>query len=135
MTHIFPLRVYYEDTDLAGIVYYANYLKFIERARSTMVLDAGIDQLKMQRDGFVFAVKRVEADYINSARLNDDLRVETGLQDLTGAKVVFVQDVYRGEWMIFSAKVTVVCITNAGKIARFPAKIRAKLQDAANSAS
>ncbi|MFK5998403.1 MAG: YbgC/FadM family acyl-CoA thioesterase [Rhodobacterales bacterium] len=135
MTHIFPLRVYYEDTDLAGIVYYANYLKFIERARSTMVLDAGIDQLEMQRDGFVFAVKRVEADYINSARLNDDLRVETGLQDLTGAKVVFVQDVYRGEWMIFSAKVTVVCITNAGKIARFPAKIRAKLQDAANSAS
>jgi acyl-CoA thioester hydrolase len=132
MSHIFPIRVYYEDTDLAGIVYYANYLKFIERARSTMVQEAGIDQLKMQRDGFVFAVKRVEAEYINSARLNDDLRVETTVGDLTGAKVVFTQDVFRGDSTIFSALVTVVCITNAGKIARFPAKIRAKLQDAAN---
>jgi len=132
MSHIFPIRVYYEDTDLAGIVYYANYLKFIERARSTMVQEAGIDQLEMQRDGFVFAVKRVEAEYINSARLNDDLRVETTVGDLTGAKVVFDQDVYRGDSTIFSAKITVVCITTAGKIARFPAKIRAKLQEAAN---
>jgi len=132
MTHIFPLRVYYEDTDLAGIVYYANYLKFIERARSTMVQEVGIDQLEMQQDGFVFAVKRLEAEYINSAQLNDELRVETRLQDLTGAKIVFVQDVYRGDSMIFSAKVTVVCITTAGKISRFPAKTRAKLQYAMN---
>ncbi len=77
MTHQFAVRVYYEDTDLAGIVYYANYLKFIERARSTMVLEAGIDQLEMQAQGLVFAVKKVEADYISSAKLNDDLRVET----------------------------------------------------------
>jgi len=129
MTHQFAVRVYYEDTDLAGIVYYANYLKFIERARSTMVLEAGIDQLEMQAQGLVFAVKKVEADYISSAKLNDDLRVETKLQQLTGAKITFSQDVYRADTLIFSALVTVVCITNAGKITRFPAKIRAKLDD------
>ena len=129
MTHQFAVRVYYEDTDLAGIVYYANYLKFIERARSTMVLEAGIDQLEMQAQGLVFAVKKVEADYISSAKLNDDLRVETKLQQLTGAKITFSQDVYRAGTLIFSALVTVVCITNAGKIIRFPAKIRAKLDD------
>ncbi len=130
MTHRFPIRVYYEDTDLAGIVYYANYLKFIERARSTMVLEAGIDQLEMQRDGLVFAVKKLVADYKSSAKLNDNLQVETRLQQLTGAKIVFSQDVFRSDTLIFSALVTVVCITNAGKISRFPAKIRAKLDDA-----
>jgi len=129
MTHQFAVRVYYEDTDMAGIVYYANYLKFIERARSTMVLEAGIDQLEMQSQGLVFAVKKVEADYISSAKLNDDLRVETKLQQLTGAKVIFAQDVYSASTLIFSALVTVICITNAGKITRFPAKIRAKLDD------
>ncbi len=129
MTHQFPVRVYYEDTDLAGVVYYANYLKFIERARSTMVQEAGIDQLQMQQDGLVFVVKKIEADYKNSAKLNDDLRVETMLQHLTGAKIIFAQDVYRADTLIFSALVTVVCITNAGKITRFPAKIRAKLAE------
>ena len=127
MTHQFPVRVYYEDTDLAGIVYYANYLKFIERARSTLVFDAGIDQLEMKNQGLVFAVKRVEANYLSSAKLNDDLSVVTKLQDVTGAKIVFEQDVFRSETLIFSALVTVVCITDAGKITRFPAKIRAKL--------
>ena len=129
MSHRFNLRIYYEDTDLAGIVYYANYLKFIERARSTMVQEAGIDQLQMQQDGLVFVVKKIEADYKNSAKLNDDLRVETMLQHLTGAKIIFAQDVYRADTLIFSALVTVVCITNAGKITRFPAKIRAKLAE------
>ena len=132
MIHRFSLRVYYEDTDLAGIVYYANYLKFIERARSTIVQDAGIDQLDMQRDGLVFAVKKLEADYIGSAKLNDELRVETNLKQATGAKIVFAQNVYRADVLLFSSFVTVVCVTNLGKIVRFPAKIRAKLEDMSN---
>ena len=64
MTHIFPIRVYYEDTDMAGIVYYANYLRYIERARSDWVRGIGIDQLAMKDAGLVFAVRRVEADYL-----------------------------------------------------------------------
>ncbi len=129
MIHKFPVRVYYEDTDMAGIVYYANYLKFIERARSTLVLEIGIDQVAMREQELVFAIKKVNADYIGSAKLNDDLTVETTLSEVTGAKIVFRQNVFRDSQIIFSALVTVVCITIPGKITRFPADIRAKLNE------
>ena len=70
--HQFPLRVYYEDTDLAGIVYYANYLKFIERGRSEWLRALGIDQARLRAEsGHVFAVRRVEADYLRPARFDD----------------------------------------------------------------
>ena len=75
MTHQFTLRVYYEDTDLAGIVYYANYLKFIERARTEWVRGLGVDQGRLRaEDGVVFAVRRVEADYLRPAKFDDELR-------------------------------------------------------------
>ena len=81
MKHLFPLRVYYEDTDLAGIVYYANYLKFIERARSEWVRALGVDQTRMKADhDLVFAVRRVEADYLRPAVFDDELIVETSLE-------------------------------------------------------
>src|SRR5210317_1564850 len=92
--HIFPVRVYYEDTDMAGIVYYANYLKFIERGRSEWVREIGLDQNDMkERLGLVFVVRRVEADYLGSARLMDDLTVETDLADLRGARFIMDQKV------------------------------------------
>ena len=88
MTHIFPIRVYYEDTDLAGIVYYANYLKFIERARSEWVRSLGIDQNQLhEEDDVVFAVRRVEADYLQPAHFDDELTVETSLEGNTAAHV------------------------------------------------
>ncbi len=124
MTHTFPIRVYYEDTDLAGLVYYANYLKFIERARSEMVREMGIDQVEMKADGFVFAVRRVEADYIAPARYDDQLVVETTMDQPSGARVVFQQDVKRGDVTLFSAVVTVVCLNSGGAVARLPAAIR-----------
>ena len=72
MSHRLPVRVYYEDTDMGGIVYYANYLKYIERARSELVEDMGLDQKRMKdEDGIVFVVRRVEADYLAPARLDD----------------------------------------------------------------
>ncbi len=77
--HRFTLRVYYEDTDLAGIVYYANYLKFIERARSEWVRELGVDQRAMKADaGLVFAVRRLEADYLAPARFDDGAIREFG---------------------------------------------------------
>ncbi|MDX8351506.1 tol-pal system-associated acyl-CoA thioesterase [Cognatiyoonia sp. IB215182] len=124
MTHTFPIRVYYEDTDLAGLVYYANYLKFIERARSEWVREMGIDQVEMKAEGFVFAVRRVEADYIAPAHYDDQLVVESTMDAITGARVVFRQDVKRGEILLFSANVTVVCLTTQGAVARLPAAIR-----------
>ncbi len=129
MTHSLPVRVYYEDTDLAGIVYYANYLKFIERGRSEWVRAAGIDQMALRdRLDVVFAVRRVEADYLRPARFGEDLTVTTALQDLGGARIVVVQQVLRGEDVLFRAMVTLVCLTGAGQAVRIPPEVRAALQ-------
>lgn len=125
MTHQFPVRVYYEDTDLAGIVYYANYLKFIERARSEWVREMGIDQTQMKAEGLVFAVRRVEADYLSPARYDDNLVVETTLEKSSGVRMVVKQDVIRGADLLFSACVTIICMTDQGAVSRLPAVIRA----------
>ncbi len=123
----FPLRVYYEDTDLAGIVYYANYLKFIERGRSEWVRARGIDQMAL-RDaaGIVFAVRRVEADYLRPALFGDDLTVRTELVELGGSRIVLDQAVLRGEERLFAARVTLVCLGASGAV-RMPAEVRAAL--------
>ncbi|MDP5336737.1 MAG: tol-pal system-associated acyl-CoA thioesterase [Paracoccaceae bacterium] len=124
MPHTLPIRVYYEDTDMAGIVYYANYLRYIERARSDWVRGLGIDQNAMKAQGLVFAVRRVEADYLLPARLDDALVVETEVIQVTGARLVMDQVVKRGEDRLFHAIVTVVVITDTGHPARMPANIR-----------
>ena len=129
MTHRFDLRVYYEDTDLAGIVYYANYLKFIERARTEYVRELGIDQTTLKNaHKIVFAVRRVEADFLSPARFDDDLTVVTAVQEMTGARIILRQDIRRGSGLLFSAIVTLVALNEAGRAARMPAEIRRILQ-------
>ncbi len=123
--HCFGIRVYYEDTDMAGIVYYANYLRYIERARSDWVREIGIDQLAMKAEGVVFAVRRVEADYLQPARFDDDLEVRTTLSKLTPARMIMRQVVLRGPEVLFQAEVTIACIGPGGKPARLPAELRA----------
>jgi len=128
MTHIFPVHVYYEDTDLAGIVYYANYLKYIERARTEWVRELGVDQAALKADeGLVFAVRRVEADYLSPAKFDDDLTVETRLKALTGARIVVEQAVKRGQEVLFEALVTIVTLSSTGHPARLPAVLRRNL--------
>ena len=128
MIHHFLLRVYYEDTDLAGIVYYANYLRFIERARTEWVRTLGVDQTALKRDeGIVFAVRRVEADYLQPAKFDDELVVETSTLQVTGARIVLQQDVKRGEEVLFSAQVTLVALTETGQPSRLPANLRLML--------
>ncbi len=127
MTHHFPVTVYYEDTDMAGIVYYANYLRYIERARSEIVEEMGVDQRAMRAEDIVFVVSRVEADYLGSARLGDRLIVETTHESQGRVRWLFRQEVKRGDEVIFRAVVTAVCMTTAGKPTRLPAKIRALL--------
>ena len=117
--HTFPVRVYYEDTDLAGIVYYANYLKFIERGRSEWVHARGLDQSRLKAEqGIVFAVRRIEADYLSPARFDDELTVETVLDGLTGARIHLRQQVRRGEEVLFSALVMLVALREDGSPAR-----------------
>jgi acyl-CoA thioester hydrolase len=131
MTHSFPVRVYYEDTDLAGIVYYANYLKFIERGRSEWVRDCGVDQGALRADqGIVFAVRKVDADYLKPAKFDDLLQVTTELVALGGASITLRQEVWRGEERLFTAHVVMVCLHETGKPARLSPHIRAALQAA-----
>jgi acyl-CoA thioester hydrolase len=128
MVHSFPVRVYYEDTDMGGIVYYANYLRFIERARSDWVRSLGIDQNAMrEEDGIVFAVRRVEADYLLPAKFDDDLLVRTRLTSVTGARLTMAQEVLRDDALLFQAEVTVVCVGEGGAPARLPANIRRQI--------
>jgi acyl-CoA thioester hydrolase len=126
--HQLSIRVYYEDTDLAGIVYYANYLKFIERGRSEWIASLGIDQMDLRaRDGVVFAVRRVEADYLRPARFGDDLVVETRLASIGGARIVLDQAVLRVGERIFQAEVMLVCLSDDGHVQRVPQEVRARL--------
>lgn len=125
MNHRFDIRVYYEDTDLAGIVYYANYLKFIERARTEWVRDLGIDQTRLKAElGIVFAVRRVEADYLAPARFEDLLTVETAIESLTGVRITLTQIVLRGVERLFESRVTLVALANGGRPVRVPEAFR-----------
>ncbi|MBL3574585.1 tol-pal system-associated acyl-CoA thioesterase [Rhodovulum sulfidophilum] len=129
MTHRLTVRVYYEDTDLAGIVYYANYLKFIERARSEWVRGLGLDQVRLKAEsGIVFAVRRVEADYLSPAKFDDLLTVETDLQRFTPARLVVDQAVLRGETRLFEARVTLAALGAGGRPVRLPAEFRRSLE-------
>ncbi|MEM6371764.1 MAG: YbgC/FadM family acyl-CoA thioesterase [Pseudomonadota bacterium] len=123
--HRFPLTVYYEDTDMAGVVYYANYLRYIERARSEIVEQFGLDQNAMRAKGIVFVVTRVEADYLSSARMGDRLEVVTTHRAASPVRWTFDQDVVRDGDVIFRAHVVAVTMTTGGKPVRLPAEIRA----------
>ena len=96
MTHQFPITVYYEDTDMGGVVYHANFLRFIERARSDYVRRLGVDQNAMRNAGIVWVVTRIEADYLSPARFEDELIVETVPEKMTTARLTMSQIVRRG---------------------------------------
>ncbi|HAW47588.1 MAG TPA: tol-pal system-associated acyl-CoA thioesterase [Roseovarius sp.] len=129
MTHRYAVQVHYEDTDMGGIVYHANFLKFIERARSAWVRDLGLDQNAMREAGTVFVVRRVEADFLAPARLDDALGIETRTLRATGARLEMAQSVWRGEDLLFRAVVTVACLSRAGRPVRLPAAILGQPQD------
>ena len=126
--HHFQTRIYYEDTDLAGIVYYANYLKFIERARSEWLRALGLDQAGMKRQGFAFAVRSLTADYLSPARYDDLVTVESQLHELSGARLILDQIVKRDALPLFQSRVTLVCINDAGRPVRLPAGLVAAMQ-------
>lgn len=129
MTHRLPIRIYYEDTDLGQVVYYANYLKFIERGRSEYLRAAGVDQARMLADhNLAFVVRRVEADYLRPARFDDLVEVVTRLDAIAGSRLTLTQTVERGGQTLFSARVTLVCVDLAAMRAhRVPGSLRAAL--------
>ena len=120
-THLFPLRVYFEDTDVAGIVYYANYLRFIERARSDMLRLVGIDQRGALEGGEgVYVVAEVSVKYRAPAKLADDLIVVTEIEKVRAATVLIHQRVMRGDELLADARVTAAFLTPEGRPRRHP---------------
>ena len=124
-THILPVRVYYEDTDFSGIVYHANYLRFLERGRTDSLRLAGIDQSQLHAngEGLIFAVRRMTIDYFKPALMDDVLHVETSTREVRGASLIIDQRIMRGDEVIVTAEVRVAAIAG-GKPARIPEEMR-----------
>jgi len=119
--HRFALTVYFEDTDAYGIVYYANYLKFMERARSDMIRAAGVDQAaELRRSGSAYAVVEVDIRYRRPARLGDDLQVVSMIEQLRASSVRIQQRVMRGTELLTDAMVTAAFLDSEGKPRRQP---------------
>jgi acyl-CoA thioester hydrolase len=119
--HHFALTVYFEDTDTAGIVYYANYLKYMERARSDMLRAVGVDQRAAIDAGVgVYAVADVAIRYLRSARLGDDLVIASTVETVRAASVAIHQRVMRGAETVTDARVTAAFLTPDGRPTRQP---------------
>lgn len=127
-----PVRVYWEDTDAGGVVYYANYLKFMERARSEWLRALGFEQDALRDEaGVVFVVRRVEIDYLAPARLDDQLEVSVSLAEIGRASLGVQQTLTRGATRLVLAQVTLACVDATGfKPVRIPAPILQALDHA-----
>lgn len=124
--HRMPVRVYYEDTDAEGLVYYANYLRFMERGRTEFLRTAGLtDSTALQANGMGYVIRRVEMDYKTPARLDDVLTIRSWIAELRGASMTMHQTVYRGEDIVTRAVVGVACLDlHSGKPVRLPEDIK-----------
>lgn len=124
--HVYPIRVYYEDTDAAGIVYYANYLKFAERARTELMRTLGFEHRRlMEGDGIQFAVRRCEADYRKPARLDDLVEVHSSILAVRGASFEAAQVIRRGGDDLVRLRLKLACLNRAGRPARLPGRLAA----------
>lgn len=125
-THILPIRVYFEDTDAEGIVYYANYLKFFERGRTESFRAAGVElrDLIEQGDGVMFVIRRCEIDYLTPARLSDAINILSVVTEMKGASFTMEQSAMRGETELCKVVVRIGTINRAGKPTRIPLSVR-----------
>jgi acyl-CoA thioester hydrolase len=128
--HKTEIRVYYEDTDAGGIVYYANYLKFAERGRTEFLRDMGFGHRDLQAsDGVGFVVRRCVVDYLQPAKLDDALTVESDLLAVSGARFEMAQRVLRNATILCELTVTLGCVDGNGRPVRLPQPVRSSLND------
>lgn len=131
-----PVRIYYEDTDAGGVVYYANYLKFLERCRTEWLRVIGHEQADLLREpGIAFVVRSVALDYLKPARLDDLLTVSLEVERITKSQIFFGQHIRRampdsaGEEELLSGRVQIVCVNAAKmKITSIPVELRTQLE-------
>lgn len=127
--HILPIRIYYEDTDLSGVVYHANYLRYMERGRTEFFRLAGVTRMAMLEDAkpTAWTLRSVSIDFFKPARLDDPLEIRTTCPLLTGARMKADQKIYGGDTLLAHGKVEACIMTLSGKPRRIPQAVRDKL--------
>lgn len=127
MVHEHQIRVYYEDTDFAGIVYYANYFKFIERARTELLREIGVDQtIMLNEHKMVFVVRRLEADFCKPTYFNDLITVQTKCLHHSKVKVTLFQTIIRESETVFNSEIELASVNDSGRIQPLPVEIQQK---------
>jgi acyl-CoA thioester hydrolase len=127
--HTMPVRVYYEDTDFSGVVYHANYLRFMERGRTNYLRLLGVDhgelweQAQSETPGFAFVVRSMQIEFLKAARMDDVLTVMTAPEDVKGASIWLSQRVMRGDEVLIEARVKVACVAG-GRARPIPKALR-----------
>ena len=125
----FECEVYYEDTDMGGRVYYANYLKFVERARSKLLANIGIDQKNLlEKDGLYFIVKKISAEYLSPSFFGDKLLIKTHLLDIKKATLILDQKILRKDKTLFDCEVKIALLNSRGKVTKLPNEIVNKMK-------
>lgn len=133
--HLYPLRVYYEDTDAAGLVYYVNHLKYAERARTEMLRVLGFEQERMRQEtGLFFVVRHCTADFRAAARLDDDLVVWTRVTGSGAATLDLAQENRRGDAVLAALEFQIACVGRDGRPQRLPPALRAALDSVSAAA-
>ncbi len=126
--HVLPVRVYFEDTDFSGVVYHGAYIRFMERGRSDYLRRLGVGHDALDRgemgEPLAFAVRRITAEFLKPARIDDVVEIETRAGELRGASIVLSQTVRRGDAVLVTAEVTVVMINSEGRARRLPDAVR-----------
>lgn len=118
------IKVYYEDTDAGGVVYYANYLRYLERGRTEFLADSGINVAEYHRGGLIFTVTQVDIRYRRPAALGDTVEIITEIADMKNASLTFSQKVMKDGALLAEAEVTLACVDQSGKPQRLPEEIK-----------
>ena len=127
---LYTFKIYYEDTDSGGVVYYANYLKFIERARTEMINELGFTLTKLLNDyDRLFLVKKIECDYIESCKLEDTLNVQSKVLVLKNASFVLEQNLLKQNKIIFRSKIVMVCVNSQGAPSKIPKELHSLMKN------
>ena len=126
----YTFKIYYEDTDSGGVVYYANYLKFIERARAEMINELGFTLTTLLKDyDRLFLVKKIECDYIESCKLEDTLNVQSKVLVLKNASFVLEQNLLKQNKIIFRSKIVMVCVNSQGAPSKIPTELHSLMKN------
>ena len=126
----YTFKIYYEDTDSGGVVYYANYLKFIERARTEMINELGFTLTTLLKDyDRLFLVKKIECDYIESCKLEDTLNVQSKILVLKNASFVLEQNLLKKNKIIFRSKIVMVCVNSQGAPSKIPNELHSLMKN------